>query len=234
MRQQQIIQWLPLEVALFGLLAGWLAVGLMRGLSAGPLLETRPSLVMDVGVQVQSVVAEADPPVNLLSAVFTPEVQHWAPEIVEWAGQVGVDPNLAATVMQIESCGDPQAVSPSGAQGLFQVMPFHFEPGEAMQDPDTNARRGLAYLALGLERAGGQVGLALAGYNGGHSQIGRDAALWPEETRRYYYWGAEIYQAASSGLASSERLDEWLAAGGASLCSQAADRLGLAPQNQLP
>ena len=230
MRQQQVVRWLPLEVAMFGLLAGWLAVGLMRGLSAGPLLEARPALVGDAGHQAQSVVADADMPATLISPVFTPEVQHWALEIVEWAWQVGVDPNLAATVMQIESCGDPQAVSPSGAQGLFQVMPFHFEPGEAMQDPDTNARRGLAYLALGLERAGGQAGLALAGYNGGHSQIGRDAALWPQETRRYFYWASGIYQAASSGLASSERLDEWLAAGGASLCSQAAGRLGLAAQ----
>jgi len=141
-----------------------------------------------------------------------------------------VDPNLAATVMQIESCGDPQAVSASGAQGLFQVMPFHFEAGEDMLDPDNNAAHGLAYLALGLTRAGGQADSAMAGYNGGHSQIGKQAALWPAETRRYTYWGSGIYQAASSGADASERLQEWLAAGGESLCQQAAARLGLVGQ----
>ncbi len=229
MRQQQIIRLLPLEVALFGFLAGWLAAGLVRSASASPLLEAQLStLVVAEPVHGAAASVGASPGPLSISAVFTPEVQYWASKIVEWARQAGVDPNLAATVMQIESCGDPQAVSPSGAQGLFQVMPFHFEPGEAMQDPDVNAQRGLAYLALGLERAGGQAGLALAGYNGGHSQIGREAGLWPEETRRYYYWASEIYRAASSGLAFSERLEEWLAAGGASLCYQAAERIGLA------
>ena len=114
-----------------------------------------------------------------LAPIFTPEVQHWSDKILAWSSFFKVDPNLAATVMQIESCGAPGVVSGSGAQGLFQVMPFHFAAGEDMQDPDTNAGRGLAYLALGLARASGNAGLALAGYNGGHSMIGIDSSLWP-------------------------------------------------------
>jgi soluble lytic murein transglycosylase-like protein len=121
-------------------------------------------------------------------------------------------------------------VSSSGAQGLFQVMPFHFTAGEAMQDPDTNAARGLAYLALGLERGGGDAGLALAGYNGGHSQIGKDGSLWPNQTQRYWYWGTGIYDEARNGAAQSARLQEWLQAGGASLCRTAASQIGLAAQ----
>ena len=100
-----------------------------------------------------------------LSPIFTPEVQHWADKLVSWAGVFKLDPNLAATVMQIESCGAPGAVSSSGAQGLFQVMPFHFADGEDMHDPDTNARRGIEYLKGGLVRADGHIGLAMAGYN---------------------------------------------------------------------
>ena len=61
-------------------------------------------------------------PTGGIAPLFTPEIQHWAPQIVAWAGAVGIDPNMAATVMQIESCGDPNAVSSTGAQGLFQVM----------------------------------------------------------------------------------------------------------------
>ena len=61
-----------------------------------------------------------------ISPVFTAEVQHWASSISQWAAASRVDPNLAAAVMQIESCGDPRARSSAGAMGLFQVMPFHF------------------------------------------------------------------------------------------------------------
>ena len=162
-----------------------------------------------------------------VSAVFSPEVQFWAGRIVEWAAQFGLDPDLVATVMQIESCGMPSAVSPSGARGLFQVMPYHFAAGERMLDPDTNAQRGLAYLALGLARSGGDAGLALAGYNGGHGRIGVARALWPAETARYWYWGTGIYSDAQAGEDESLRLQEWLRAGGAGLCRQAAQELGL-------
>lgn len=162
-----------------------------------------------------------------IAPLFTPEVQHWAPQIVAWANAVGIDPNMAATVMQIESCGDPNAVSSAGAQGLFQVMPFHFDPGEAMQDPDTNARRGMAYLALGMQQTGGDTSRTFAGYNGGHGTAARSWDTWPAETQRYYVWATGIYEDAVAGSATSETLDQWLTAGGASLCRQAAQRLGL-------
>src|SRR3972149_6264675 len=64
--------------------------------------------------------------IPILSPIFTPEVQHCADKIQGWSASAGIDPNLVATVMQIESCGDPQALSRSGAMGLFQVMPYHF------------------------------------------------------------------------------------------------------------
>jgi soluble lytic murein transglycosylase-like protein len=156
-----------------------------------------------------------------LSAVFTPEVQYWAPLITTWAEAYQIDPNLIATVIQIESCGDSQVSSPSGAQGLFQVMPFHFDAGEDMLDVQTNARRGLDYLLGSLDLADGHVGLALAGYNGGHGVIARGWGGWSAETRRYYYWGARIYSEAVSGMASSPTLQEWLNAGGANLCARA-------------
>src|SRR5215468_6506302 len=45
-----------------------------------------------------------------LAAIFTPEVLHWSPLINAWALAYNVDPNLIATVIQIESCGDPNVV----------------------------------------------------------------------------------------------------------------------------
>jgi soluble lytic murein transglycosylase-like protein len=164
-----------------------------------------------------------------LAPLFTPQVQAWSPQIGEWAEVRQLDPNLIATVMQIESCGDPQAVSSSGAMGLFQVMPFHFAGGEDGYDPEVNARRGLAYLQSALDARGGEIRLAFAGYNAGINGARRPESIWPAETARYVYWGMGIYGDARQGKDQSQYLDEWLASGGAGLCDQAGQRLGLNP-----
>jgi soluble lytic murein transglycosylase-like protein len=168
-------------------------------------------------------------PLLLLSAVFTPEVQYWAGRIQVWAAAAGLDPNLVATVMQIESCGDPRARSSAGAMGLFQVMPYHFTASDDPYAPDTNALRGLDYLRRSLETAHGDPRLALAGYNGGIGVIGWLESGWAAETQRYAYWGSGIYTEASSGASESQRLQEWLRTSGVSLCRQAHDRLGINP-----
>lgn len=158
---------------------------------------------------------------DTLSHVFTDEILHWKPEIEGWAAEYALDPNLIAVVMQIESCGHPDIASSAGALGLFQVMPFHFVEGENPLEPNVNAHRGLHYLRRALELAQGNVTLAMAGYNGGHSVIEWDSNVWPLETNRYVYWGSGIYADIKQGFAESPRLAEWLAAGGASLCSRA-------------
>ena len=162
-----------------------------------------------------------------ISPIFTKEVQHWGKDIVRWANAAGVDPNLAATVMQIESCGDPRATSRSGATSLFQVMPFHFKFGENPYDPETNALRGLNYLSRSLQAGGGNARLALAGYNGGIGVIARSEWAWPSETKRYVLYGAPIYEDARNGATSSASLTEWYQKYGAGLCRQAAQRLGI-------
>ena len=102
-----------------------------------------------------------------ISPIFTREVQYWSADIKRWANASALDPNLVAVIMQIESCGNPSARSGAGAMGLFQVMPFHFHFGENPYNPETNALRGLNYLARSLQTASGDARLALAGYNGG-------------------------------------------------------------------
>jgi len=164
-----------------------------------------------------------------LSSVFTPEVQYWAERIQKWSAAAGLDPNLAATVMQIESCGDPLALSSSGAMGLFQVMPYHFTDYDDPYAPDTNALRGLDYLRRSLESGKSDPRLALAGYNGGIGIISLPESEWTAETQRYTTWGSGIYAEASSGSSKSLRLQEWLATSGASLCRQAHKRLGISP-----
>ncbi len=175
-------------------------------------------------------VVAAEPPADspaAISPVFTPQVQYWSSSILRWSAQSGIDPNLLAVVMQIESCGDPGAESRAGALGLFQVMPYHFLPGDDPFAPDTNATRGLAYLKRALATSNGDVRLALAGYNGGISVINEPDWFWAAETSRYAYWGTGIYADAAFGSSTSPRLAEWLAAGGASLCRRASGVLPL-------
>jgi soluble lytic murein transglycosylase-like protein len=164
---------------------------------------------------------------NGISPIFTREIQYWGKDIVRWASAASIDPNLLAVVMQIESCGDPRAISSAGASGLFQVMPFHFHFGENPFDPETNALRGTSYLSRSLEAAGGNARLALAGYNGGIGVISRNESRWASETQRYVRFGGPMYEDASRGAASSPTLDEWYRRYGAGLCRQASNRLGI-------
>jgi hypothetical protein len=163
-----------------------------------------------------------------IASLFTPEIRSWEAKIETWSKKWNLDPNLVATVMQIESCGDPKALSSAGAMGLFQVMPFHFAEGEDPYLPVTNAQRGLSYLKRSLD-SGGSIRLALAGYNAGITGATRPESDWPAETKRYVYWGTGIYKDAKQGKGSSGRLQEWLSHGGSSLCNQASQRLSLSP-----
>ena len=174
-------------------------------------------------VQAESPALSVEQESNLMpgiSPLFTPEVLYWREEIIAWSEIYQLDPNLIATVMQIESCGFLLAESGVGAKGLFQVMPYHFHEGENPFKPDTNAKRGLQYLRQSKE-AGGDTRLTLAGYNGGINGAALPEQDWPEETHRYVYWGLRIYEDASNGMDYSSRLDEWLSHGGASLCQKA-------------
>ncbi|KXK25455.1 MAG: Peptidase M23 [Chloroflexi bacterium OLB15] len=175
--------------------------------------------------EMQVVAAVANTPLSSMTysgqiaPLFTPEVQRWGSDIARWASVHQLDPNLLATVMQIESCGDDDVSSSAGAQGLFQVMPFHFTSGEVMTDPETNARRGADFLAFCMDYANNDSNLAMACYNGGPSVVHRNISTWANETQRYYRWGSTIYSDARQNLSQSEALNTWLNAGGSGLCA---------------
>jgi hypothetical protein len=162
-----------------------------------------------------------------LAPFFTVEVQYWADEIIAWSQQFGLDANLVATIIQIESCGNPLAVSEVGAMGLFQVMPGHFEEGEDPFDLNTNAKRGLFLLQDDLIRFE-NITQALAAYNTGYYRASQPPSSWPKQTKDYVYWGGGIYGDALSGAPTSATLQEWLISGGMTGCEQAADVLNIA------
>jgi hypothetical protein len=104
------------------------------------------------------------------------------------ANRYHVDPALVRAVMQVESGGNPTAVSRKGALGLMQVM-----PETAMQmgvtsvfDPQQNLEAGVKTLHGLLVRYDGDLDKALAAYNAGTGAVDRAGGV-PRirETRDY-------------------------------------------------
>lgn len=173
-------------------------------------------------------------PTAPLATFYTPEVLYWKEDIFEWAAVYGVNPNVIAILMQIESCGSPEVLSWVGAVGLMQVMPYYFDDGENMLNPDTNMFHGMRIFKECLTVfAGWDLGIAAACYNGGASVTLRDYATWPAETQSYYDWASALWADVQAGRTHSDTLDAWLAVGGANLCNIAASDLS-SPVAQAP
>lgn len=100
----------------------------------------------------------------------------------------GIDPALVQAVIDVESGGDPLAVSPKGARGLMQVMPeTAAEMGVSPRrlfDPQDNVTAGTRYLAEQVDRFHGELPKALAAYNAGPGAVLSGQPL-PRETRLY-------------------------------------------------
>lgn len=104
---------------------------------------------------------------------------------------------IAAAVMQVESRGDPNAVSPKGALGTMQVMPGTLEkPGYGVtpaqdRSPQELERVGKDYLAAMIREFKGNLDHALVAYNWGPREAkqwisrGANVAELPAETRNY-------------------------------------------------
>lgn len=158
-----------------------------------------------------------------LASFYAPEVLAWRSDIERWAHEYHVNPNVIAIVMQIESCGHPSVISSAGATGLMQVMPFHFEDGENMLNPDVNMRNGMdVFYECLTQFADWDLGVALACYNGGPRVTQIDFSAWPAETQSYYRWASGMWEEVRRNRDDSDTLDQWLGAGGQNLCNLSA------------
>jgi soluble lytic murein transglycosylase-like protein len=102
-----------------------------------------------------------------------------------------LDPALVHAVIAVESNYNPAALSPKGAVGLMQVLPatalrYGVNAKELMR-PALNIRAGAHYLADLLAMFGGDLSLALAGYNAGEGAVQRYGNRIPPyaETQAY-------------------------------------------------
>lgn len=82
----------------------------------------------------------------------------------------GLRPRIVLAVIEVESAFNPYAISPKGALGLMQVMPFWRQrlgaPHANLFRVRTNLRMGCRILRHYLNRHQGHLFSALAAYNG--------------------------------------------------------------------
>lgn len=113
----------------------------------------------------------------------------FADDIARAAAEFGVDPILTVSIIRQESIFDPQILSPVGAVGLMQIMPYTGEEiagdlGEkfeldSLTSAPFNIRYGTHYIGKLLNQFSGDHVLAIAGYNGGP----HNAKRWRETNK---------------------------------------------------
>ncbi len=113
-------------------------------------------------------------------------------QVDDTAAELGIRPELLHSVLRQESGGNPNALSPKGAQGLMQVMPATArDPGFGVKpfnpaNPEENLRGGASYLKAMLDRYPGDEAKALAAYNAGPGRVDKAGGV-PNipETQQY-------------------------------------------------
>lgn len=124
------------------------------------------------------------PRLQTLQEIARSEGQHILRETIG----TRVSPALVLAVISVESGGRSNALSSAGAEGLMQLMPAtarRFGVNDSLS-PSQNIKGGVAYLDWLLEKFGGDVMLALAGYNAGENAVLKHGGVPPyPETRDY-------------------------------------------------
>ena len=132
------------------------------------VLQTRPALESGVGKPIN--VSESSEEVLIRAAV-----------------QEGLAPEFVRSVAMVESGLHQNAVSPKGAMGLMQLMPF--TAGQLGVNPKLaaeNALGGASFLRQLLIKYNGDSALALAAYNAGPGAVAKYKGVPPYlETHRY-------------------------------------------------
>lgn len=107
--------------------------------------------------------------------------------LYHFADQYGVPRNIAYALIRQESGGNPNARSPVGAEGYTQLMPGTAKGlGVNPRDPIDNLRGGMMYLGHLIKSFGGNIRMALAGYNAGPGAVKRYGGIPPyAETQNY-------------------------------------------------
>lgn len=108
----------------------------------------------------------------------------WPEYVTSYAGQYKYSPSVLWAIMREESTYRPEVVSPVGAIGLLQIMPYTGEKiahalgvkgftAERLFEPEVNIGFSAWYVRNLLEKYGGNEALAIASYNAGPDAVDR-------------------------------------------------------------
>lgn len=133
------------------------------------------------------------------------------PYINDLSRQYGIDAALVNAVIEVESAWNPRARSRKGALGLMQLMP---STGRQLGvrdpfDPWQNVAGGIRHLRFLLDRFGGDLRLALAGYNAGEKVVAARGDVPPyPETQSYVKLVLARYGRLASSVPPSPQIYE--------------------------
>ncbi|MEG1548162.1 MAG: lytic transglycosylase domain-containing protein [Clostridia bacterium] len=107
---------------------------------------------------------------------------HYAPEIITYADEYGLDRYLVAAVIHCESGNRRDVISSKGAVGLMQIMPdtgvwvaqkleLSDYDTQKLTDPAVNIRIGCWYLAYLIDKYDANMVHVIAAYNAGPGNI---------------------------------------------------------------
>ena len=101
----------------------------------------------------------------------------WDSLISQASDKEGLNPDMVAAIIQMESTGDETRKSPKGAAGLMQIMPGTAqELGVNPMDPAQAIAGGAKYFRQQLDKFGGDPYKAAAAYNAGPGTVAKAIA----------------------------------------------------------
>lgn len=112
-------------------------------------------------------------------------------QVHHYARQNHLMPELVLAVIEVESHFRSNAVSPVGARGLMQVMPFWIQQigqtGDDLFNTETNLKYGCQILAYYLLQSDNNLPIALARYNGS-----RGRTRYPEKVMKAWRYNWQL------------------------------------------
>ena len=124
-------------------------------LLAAPIAAIQPS--PDIAVAITSRLQELNP------HLAQEQAERIQSAILDSSERYGLDPLLVMAVIEVESHAKPWAISPKGALGLMQVMPYMMRPMGLAGSPTTieaNIEAGCMILSGNIQRLGEADGIS--------------------------------------------------------------------------
>ena len=129
--------------------------------------------------------------------------REWMDEYVERFSRAhDLSPALVKAIIRAESNGERFAVSPKGAQGMMQLMPFTAKRMKVSDpfDPVENIEGGVKYIKELFGVFQGNLVHTVAAYNAGPEAVRKYGGVPPyKETRQYVKRVLDYYRQYSSG-----------------------------------